>query len=124
MIQLTTLNDAPSQQTNVALADGSEVTLTLTYLPAVQRWSLDVQHQDIPPDGQALGLNLCTHPNLLRQWRNVIPFGLAVVSTDQGDPVSVEDFASGRIILYVLDSSQGEDDVEQVEENVFGAYAP
>lgn len=124
MIQLTTLNDSPNQETTVQLADGSVVTLRFIYRPSVQRWSVDVEHESIAPGGKIDGKGLCTHPNLLRQWRNTIPFGLSVISTDQQDPVSLQDFVSGRITVYVLDQSAGNTDVTDIEENVFGAYAP
>lgn len=124
MIQLTTLTNAANQKTSVQLADGSDVTLTFIYRAAVQRWSVNVEHQAISPNGKIKGMNLCTHPNALRQWRNNIPFGIAIVSTDQQDPVSLDDFVSGRITVFVLDESNGNTDVSQIEQNVFGEFVP
>jgi hypothetical protein len=121
VIQLTNLTDDPIQQLQVALADGSLVTLTLTYRAATQRWTFDLIHTSMPPNGALNGRNLCVHPNILRQWRRIIPFGLSVTSSDNGDPVTLEDFVNGRITLFILDNSAGNTDVEQVEQNIFGA---
>lgn len=123
MIQLNNLTDDAIQQLQVPLADGSLVTLTFTYRAATQRWTCDVQHPTIPSGGAIYGMNLCVHPNILRQWRLIIPFGMAIESSDNGDPVTQEDFVNGRITVFILDNSDGNTDVDQVEENVFGVGA-
>jgi hypothetical protein len=43
--------------------------------------------------------------NMLRQIRNIIPFGLACLMTDLYEPVFIEDFANGRATLYTLNST-------------------
>lgn len=113
MLQVDNLSDDASQLTHVVLSDGSLVTLALVYQPATQRWTVDISRNTFAVNG----LNLCVHPNLLREFRNIIPFGLAIVSTDGGDPVLIEDFVSGRITLFVLEAA----DVVAIEDNVFGA---
>lgn len=113
MNQVDNLSDDASQLTRVALPDGSLVVLALVYQPATQRWTISVSRNDFSVNN----INLCNHPNLLRDFREVIPFGLACVSTDGGDPVLIEDFVSGRITLYVLTQA----DVAEVETNIFGA---
>lgn len=107
------LSDDASQLTRLALPDGSLVVLALVYQPATQRWTVSVTRNDFTVNN----MNLCVHPNLLREWREVIPFGLAITSTDGGDPVLIDDFISGRIQLYVLTAA----DVIEIENNVFGA---
>ena len=44
-------------------------------------------------------------PNLLRQWKNVIPFGLAVLNTGKLDPLTLEDFTTGVSTIYILNAS-------------------
>lgn len=117
MIQVTNLTDAARQLSTVILADGSVVSLTLVFRPATQRWTLDVTRGEFT----ARNVNICLHPNLLRPWRNVIPFGLSVVAKDGADPFDIRDFQTGRVVLYVLDGTGGNRDVEECEEEVFPA---
>lgn len=116
MITVDTLDDSPSQQTSVKLSDGSSVIFTFVFRPRLQRWVLNVSDNST---FTANGLMLCVHPNLLRSFRRVIPFGLAVVSTDGADPFTLQDFSTGRISLYVLDNTTTNTDVTYVEENIF-----
>ncbi len=112
MQQISNLSDEANQLTKVVLADGSVATFEFQYLAAIERWAFSVSH----PELQCDGMILCDGPNVLRQWRNLIPFGLGCYSTDGADPFYIEDFVSGRITLYVLDASE----VAFFETNVYG----
>ncbi len=112
MQAITNLSDEASQISKVVLDDGSVVTFDFIYLPTIERWSMNVSHPDITINS----LILCAGPNVLRDFRNVIPFGLGCYSTDGADPFYIEDFSSGRITLYVLSA----DEVAFFETNVFG----
>ncbi len=107
---IDTLSDDGTQLVRVLLDDGSTVQLTLVYRAATQRWSVDVLWGSFA----ANGLGVEVSPNFMRQWRDLVPFGLACLSTDGGDPVYVDDFTTGRCQLYVLDS----DDVAAVEADI------
>lgn len=53
----------------------------------------------------ANGLRLVATPNMLFQWKNIIPFGLMCVSNDGYDPFYLDDFTTGRIKIYLLNST-------------------
>lgn len=112
MTLIDNITSQSNQVTQVVLADGSIMTLTLIFTAAIQRWTFHVQH----PKLVLSGLNLCLHPNILREWRNLIPFGLACNTITGVDPIDVEAFSSGRAQLYALSAA----DVQLVEQNVFG----
>lgn len=116
MVLLQTLTNRPAQRVDVMLADGTIFSLTLYYRLSVQRWMFDVAYKSFVSNG----MSLCVHPNILRNWRQVIPFGLAILSSDGADPFNVEDFINGRISLYVLDQTLDNTDVDDVEREVFG----
>lgn len=102
MKQITTISDDPSQSLFINLDDGSVVTLTLNYRPAIQRWAFGFTYGTKGADGLLLSL----HPNILRPFRNILPFGLAVISTDGVDPVLMKDFVNGRVSLHVLTAAE------------------
>jgi hypothetical protein len=111
MQRIDTIGGEANQTTKVTLADGSIVTLRLRYLPAVQRWMMDVEHSDLV----VRGINMVVHPNILRSWRNGARFGIAVVSSDGVDPVDVRDFSTGRVSVYILSAEE----VHSVELDIF-----
>lgn len=113
MVAIDNLSNDAFQTTSVVLSDGTKVILNLSYLPAIQRWTVDIIY------GESFivhGINLTIHPNILRNWRNLLPFGLACTTIDGADPFNVEDFSSHRATLYMLAS----EDVVQIEESIFG----
>lgn len=104
------------QQTVLVLPDGTAAALELRYMSATQRWVANVTY-----GARAInGIGVCCHPNLLRQWRNVIPFGIQCVTADQTDPVYAGDFASGRVTLNLLSAA----DVQQVESQLMEVARP
>jgi hypothetical protein len=75
---------------------------------------MDVDYENF----SAKGLGVCLHPNLLRDFRRVLPFGVFVRSLDGVDPILLNDFLSGRVELYVLNL----DDMEFVESTIVGGF--
>lgn len=116
MVTIDNISDDSSQKISISLDDGTVVVLTLNYRPAIQRWTVDVVRTD-SSEFEVNGLMICVHPNLLRQWRNLIPFGLACTTIDGVDPIDINDFVSGRATLYIL----GSDNVTAIESAIMGA---
>lgn len=114
MVLIDNLSNAAVQETALQMPDGSTGVLALTYRGAIQRWTFDFTHTQFPA-GAATGQMLTVHPNILRQWKNLLSFGLAVVSTTGTDAVSIDDFVNGAVLLYLLDAA----DVAAIEESFF-----
>lgn len=118
MTLIDNLTDAADQTTTLILPDNTAATLRLRFRPRTQRWVADVGYT--ANNFQANGLNVCALPNILRPWRRIIPFGLAVVTPGfLTDPFQLEDFLTGRATVYLLDTS----DVAAVEQTVIGRPA-
>lgn len=115
MIKITNVSNDAHQKTTVLLADNTSVVITLDFLPATQKWAISVSRDTF----KASSIRLCVHPNILRSYRQVIPFGLACVASDGVDPFDIEDFETERIQLFVLDNTNGETDVVKVEEDIY-----
>lgn len=113
MQQINTLTNDADQLMIVPLADGSELQLEFIYRPAIQRWVVNVSH----PLLELKGFNVCLGPNILRQWRNLVPFGLAITATDGLDPVDISDFVTGRVSVFILSAAE----VQQVEDEILNA---
>lgn len=115
MNQIDTISDDANQLLQVVLDDGTSVQLTLQYLAAIERWSISVEVDSLTFTVD--GIVLCTFPNILRMWRDILPFGLACTSIDGIDPIFIDDFSTGRCSLFVLDVA----DVAAVEVAIGGS---
>ena len=118
MVSIDNLSDAADQTTTLQIYDGTNGQLELIYMGSTQRWIFNFTHPDFP-DGSINGQMLCVHPNILRQFKNFLSFGMSCVSNDGTDPVNIEDFANGKITLYILNATE----VQTVEQTFFGAFA-
>lgn len=107
MKQLDRLTDLPKQQYIVPLDDGSLVTVYLEYMPRQQLWKLNVSSGDFT----ANGITMTSFPNILRQFKNIITFGILVISNDGIDPRYIDDFTTGRVRIFMLSQA----DVELIE---------
>ena len=116
MNRIDNLSGNAFQQSFLQMPDGSTGQLNLYYRAAVSRWFFDFIHPQFP-NGSLLGAGLCAHPNLLRQFKNILTFGFACTTTNGVDPVSIDDFTDGNASLYILDSA----DVQSVETSFFAA---
>lgn len=87
------------QRQQVPLPDNSLVSLDLQFLPQQQGWVFNTISYG---NFTLQGLWIANHANLLHQWRNQIPFGLACYSTDAREPMLLTDFNSGASKLYLL----------------------
>lgn len=105
------LTDAAYQQSILTGNPGQRITLTTRFLPSQQLWVMDIVWNDF----SAYGMNILNAPNLLRGYRNLIPFGLMCATDDGQDPYTLDAFSSGYAKLYLLT----DDEVNSVEGNFF-----
>ena len=82
--------------------DDETITMTLRYLPSQESWFMDIAYNDFT----VFGLRVVKSINLLRQWRNILPFGISCYSKDILDPVFIDDFQSERCALHLLDAEE------------------
>ena len=117
MFDIGNLTEEGNQTSSALLQDGSTVDLTFIYRAAVQRWTVDVERLGF--SAKAIGLSM--HPNLLRGWRNIISFGLQVTTKDGTDPFLADDLTGDppRVIVTMLDGTDGRTDLTDVEEGNF-----
>jgi hypothetical protein len=111
MLLINSITDDPMQQFVLDGIPGVSVGILLRYMPRIQIWNMDVAWNNFTADGVPL---LCG-PNILRQWRNIIPFGIAITNNYFLDPYSLTDFSGGNSQFYLLDST----DVAAVEATFF-----
>lgn len=116
LIQQVT-SDSLQQQTFV-LPDGSSVLMQFYFVPMQYSWFItELVYQDFILNG----LRIVVSPNMLLQYRNQIPFGLACYTTLNREPSLQQDFSSGAFQLYFLDSTEVQTVTQLLTGGVSGA---
>lgn len=107
MLYINKITNDPQQLITLTGIKGVTIQVALRFMPRIQRWMMDIDTSDF----SLKGLAITTSPNILRQYRNQITFGIACVADSGIDPFTIEDFASQTANLYLLNA----DDVAAVE---------
>lgn len=107
MRQINKLTNRSLQKIFLTGNAGQRIQMKLRYMPTQNLWMMDISLNDFTVNG----LNVVVSPNLLRQYRNNIPFGIAVVTDDGQDPYGVDDFDTGYCRMYLMTA----DEVEGIE---------
>lgn len=104
-IQIENITDEPHQRHTI-LFEESEIVLNLRYHPTVEMWVIDVEYKT----ARVLGLKLSL--GVLHMRSKNLPFDFVIIdqSGTDLDPIRLDDFATGRCSLYMLDA----DDMEVV----------
>jgi hypothetical protein len=107
-----------AQTIAIVLPDGSAVTLTLYFRPAQHGWFFDMAWPGSSAAATpftSLGRRLVASANLLHQFKDLVPFGIACFSVDGLDPSSLTAFTDGTANIVLL----GSDDVASIEAQIF-----
>lgn len=112
MKEIKGITDNPKQQLSFQVNDGNVVNMKLYFLENEIGWFFDIEYEGT----SSLCHRLTNAPNIIRECRNIFPFGIGCSVIDGQEPYFADDFTSGRAILYALDK----EDVEYVEKTVYG----
>lgn len=103
MLLIQRVTADPLQSQTLVLDDGTTFAIEMYYRQSQQGWFFN---SIVYGDFEVQGIRITNNVNMLNQFRNLIPFGLACISTDNREPSLQEDFLSGASKLYVLTSAE------------------
>jgi hypothetical protein len=113
MYPIQNITSDPSQERIIVLPDGTFFDFTMYYSDQQYGWFItNMTYGSFTLNG----LRITNNPNMLRQFKNQIAFGLACFTDGNREPTQIQDFSSGAASLYMLDSSE----VQQYEEFLIG----
>jgi len=97
MDKISNVTDEPIQR-HVLLFERGEAVMTIRHLPTVEMWKMRMEYQGDFIDGVKLSLGAIHFRH--KNW----PFDIALLCTDNSglDPYRADDFASGRVELYMV----------------------
>lgn len=103
MFLVQNITTSPLQTQNLTLPDSTIITLQLYFIPMQSGWFItNLTYGTFVLNG----MRITNNSNLLLQFQNIIPFGLACYSTANREPSLQQDFSSGASKLYVLDAAE------------------
>ncbi len=108
---LNKINDNAHQKFFLTGNPGQRIILVLRYLASQQMWMADIEWGEFVLNG----ILVTASPNMLRNYKNLIPFGLACTVVDGLDPYYIDDFDKGRASLFLLSAAE----VQAIEEAMF-----
>ena len=108
---ITEFTDNPTQTCTLVLENQETVEFNLRFYETQLSWYFDFTYNDIISNGNKVVLGA----NILRSFKNIIPFGLAFQANDGVEPFAVDDFTTNRVVVYLLSKA----DVEAMENNIF-----
>ena len=111
MYQLTSLGNEPRQQIIMIVDDNIRVPFNFEYKANQLGWFFGFQYGDV----NYQNIRLTTSYNILRAYRNWLPFGLRCDTADDEEPMSIDDFVSGYATVYLLTK----EDVQTIESNYY-----
>lgn len=111
MYLLNNLGNEPKQKLSMMLEDNTRLELYFEYRANQEGWFFGFNYNDTTYKN----IRLTTSYNVLRAYRNWLPFGLRCDTIDMGEPVGVDDFVSGYASVYLL----SKEDVQAIEGNYY-----
>lgn len=91
------------QKQRITLPDGSSFTINMEYKPQQYGWFItQLSYGDFVVNN----MRLCTSPNLLHQFRHLLPFGLAVYVKTNREATQIQDFSTGAAQMFLLNASE------------------
>jgi len=101
----------PRQTMSIVIQGYDNAQFSLEYKPNQFSWYFDLTWQSFT----LRSMRITATSNMLRQWRNVLPFGLVCLNDYGIDPTTLEAFTSDSQI-FLLSAAE----VAQIEAEVYG----
>jgi hypothetical protein len=107
MTYINNITSDPSQIMTLKLDTGDTVGFNLSYFESQKGWFYGITYGTFV----LYNRRIVTGVNMLRGFRNLLPFGFACVTNDGYEPVFKEDFSNGRAKFLLLNAT----DIDKVE---------
>jgi hypothetical protein len=111
MKEITNITSDAKQKFDIVLDDNSILELTIEFMDSQQGWKYSFTRNDFIVNDRRLVVGV----NLLRTFKNIIPFGMAVSSVDNLDPSFIDDFTAERVKIFILN----ENDLAYLDSSIY-----
>lgn len=113
MFKIQNITTYGYQGKSLVLPDGTRIEIDIQFVELRKCWVIKrLAYQDFLLHSH----KIVNGTNILRQFKNILPFGLACYSPSGRDPQFLEDFSEGDHQLFILT----QDEVQQYEDRLSG----
>lgn len=112
MKQITALTAIPKQSVKMQVENGGIVEISFTYRENQRAWFFDIEYNDFV----CKTTQLTNCPNIIRQFQNILPFGIGCYVNDGGEPWFLNDFETERVKVFLLN----EEEVNYIGQQIYG----
>ena len=103
MKQIIEIADDYIQQLTIALENNETFNIQLNYDEQYKVWYImNLTYKTVVLSA----MRVCVNDNLLRQWKNLLPFGIRIEIVDFSEPYLLDDFLTQRVKFILLNSSE------------------
>ena len=102
MLQITEITEEPKQKHLLDIAGYEPAALYLEFRPNQNAWFFGLEWQTFA----TYNIQLTKNYNILRQFKNVIPFGIIIYTKSGQDPMTDDAFSSGDAQFFLLTASE------------------
>ena len=110
---ITSIAAQPRQRFVLKLDNNESAIMRLYYYTSQNSWYFDIEYKDYINNGNKVVLTM----NAIRHLRNRLPFGIAFISGTNAEPFQLDDFATGKVLMLLLN----EEDVQTIEDTIYSA---
>ena len=111
MIEITNIDDNYNQQFQYVVEGYDTAYFNIYFKPRQLSWFMDLTFGNV----EIFGERIAVSPNLLRQFKNRLPFGIAIYGPDLVDPFAVDAFLKGWK-FYILSKTE----INEIEDDFYG----
>jgi hypothetical protein len=111
MRQITEISEDPIQKLDIVTEDNQTFELSLEYSDQQQGWFYSIIFGDLIINGS----RIITGLNILRNYKNIIPFGISILTDDLSEPIFIDDFSTERVKFIILT----QEEVETIETDFY-----
>jgi hypothetical protein len=105
MRQISEISSDPKQKFTFITDDNISFEFKLEFIASQQGWFYSLKYQNLSINGN----RLVTDINILRSYKNILPFGIGIMTDDATEPFLIDDFSTGRVKFYLLDKAEVKD---------------
>lgn len=111
MYKLNSLGNEPKQQITLLTEENTRVVLSFEYKANQLGWFFGFEYNGEKYEN----IRLTTSYNILRAYRNWLPFGIMCATNDNFEPLDLNDFATGYASVFILTK----EDINGIESNYY-----
>ena len=103
MLKIQQITNDAKQKHTITLTDGTSFQMQMAFIEQQNGWFIvDLTYGDF----NLKNFRIFNSPDMLYQYRNKIPFGIACVSKADREPMFQNDFSTENSVLYVLTEAE------------------